>query len=313
MVRQTVERLGGMFPPERIHVVCGKEHKEATARELHFVPPENIIDEPFGRDTAAAIGLFAVFLEWREPGAIFAAMPADQYIGDVAAFHAALEKAAAMAEGGALVTFGVKPTRPATGFGYLEVEGDKVVRYCEKPDLARAKEFVSSGRHLWNSGIFVWKSSSILGEIERQMPPHFAGLKKIQAALGTSAFPQVLFHEYGLMAKTSIDYGVMEKAREVRVVRAEFAWDDVGSWTAAAAHRPKDGEGNAIEALAAMVDTKECIIVSSDNAHVIGTIGLRDVVIVHTKDATLVCAKERAEEIRKLVEQIGKQGLDRVL
>ena len=313
MVRQTVERLSPLFDAERIYVVCGREHKELTVGELHLLPAENVIDEPVGRDTAAAIGLFAAFLEWKEPGATFAALPADQHIGDVDAFHAALRRASEMAKDGALVTFGVKPTRPATGFGYLEVAGDKVVRFCEKPDAAKATEFVAGGRHLWNSGIFVWQSASILREIEKHLPATFAGLKRIQAALGTAGFPSVLAKEYAALPRISIDYGVMEKASDVRVVRAEFDWDDVGSWTAAAAHRVRDANGNVVEALSAAVDTRDCVIISSDDGHLIATLGLKDVVVVHTRDATLVCPKDRAEEIKKLVDRIGAQGLEKLL
>ncbi len=313
MVRQTVERLSPLLDPGRIYVVCGREHKELTARELALLPAENVIDEPMGRDTAAAIGLFAVFLEWKEPGATFAALPADHHITDPAGFQAALRRAFEIAQQGALVTFGVTPTRPATGFGYLEIDGDRVVRFCEKPNAMRAQEFVAGGRHLWNSGMFVWKAAAILHEIETHLPATFAGLKRIQAALGTSAFPAVLLHEYGLLPRISIDYGVMEKASNVRVVRADFGWDDVGSWTAAAKNRPIDANGNVVEALSARVDTNNCVIISSDDQHLLATLGVEDLVVIHTKDATLVCRKDRAEEVKKLVDEIGRQGLERLL
>jgi mannose-1-phosphate guanylyltransferase len=265
-----------------------------------------------GRDTAAAIGLFAAFLEWKEPGATFAAMPADQHIADVGAFQASLKKAYELAQEGALVTFGVKPSRPATGFGYLEVNGDRVVKFWEKPDATRAADFVARG-HLWNSGIFVWKAAAILAEIRRLLPDHAKGLDRIQAAFGTSSFPRVIAEEYPKIPKISIDYGVMEKAKDVRVVRADFAWDDVGSWTAAAAHRAKDADGNVVEALSARVETKDCIVLSTDDRHLVATLGVSGLVVVHTKDATLVCPKDRAEELKKLVDDIAKRGLEQYL
>jgi mannose-1-phosphate guanylyltransferase len=188
-----------------------------------------------------------------------------------------------------------------------------VVRFWEKPDATRAREFVAGGRHCWNAGIFVWRAASILREIETQLPATFAGLKRIQAALGTSSFPKVLLQEYATLPKISIDYGVMEKAGDVRVVHVDFGWDDVGSWPAAASHRPKDGEGNVVEALSARVETRDCVILSSDDQHLVATLGVEGLVVIHTKDATLICPRDRAEEIKKLVDQVGRQGLERML
>jgi mannose-1-phosphate guanylyltransferase len=315
MIRQTVERLFPLFDPSRVLVVCGRAHADAIRHELPTLPPEHVIDEPVGRDTAAAVGLAATVLEARDPGATWAMLAADHHVAPVDRFHASLKAAYDAAQSGALVTFGVKPRHPATGYGYLERgERDgaawKVARFCEKPDLARAKEFVASGRHFWNSGMFVWRSRAVLAEIERLLPDHARELATIRGALGT---PAVLAECYPRMPKISIDFGVMEKATRVVMVEADFEWDDVGSWRSVAAYRPKDADGNATEGTVATVDTKDAVVVSTEAGHLVATLGLSDVVVVHTKDATLVCPKSRSEDLKKLVDALRAKGLERYL
>jgi mannose-1-phosphate guanylyltransferase len=161
--------------------------------------------------------------------------------------------------------------------------------------------------------MFVWRASAILAEIERHLPAHAAALRAIGKALGTTAFPGIFAVEYAKMPKISIDFGVMEKASEVRVVKADFGWDDVGSWAAAAAHRAADADGNVVEALSAAVDTRGAVVISTDDGHLIATLGVRDLVIVHTRDATLVCPKDRTEELKALIDAIRAKGLDRLL
>lgn len=313
MIRETVERLFPLFDADRVFVVCGRSQKEAIERELEILEPEHVIDEPMARDTAGAVGLAAVFLEWRSPGCAFAALPADAYIGDVAKFQEALRVAFDAAADGAYVTFGIKPTRAATSYGYLH-RGEKVGpafrvrKFLEKPDAARAKEFAASGEHFWNSGIFVWRADAVLEGIRRHLPEHHARLMGIREALGTSRLPEVLRREFEAMPRISIDHGLMEKAERVLMIEAPFAWDDVGSWSAVADRRPRDAEGNAVEALSARVDTKDSIIVSSDDKHLIATLGIEGLVVVHTKDATLVCPRDRAEELKKLVDRIKEDG-----
>ncbi|HTF55827.1 MAG TPA: sugar phosphate nucleotidyltransferase [Planctomycetota bacterium] len=313
MIRETVERLFPFFDADRVFVVCGKAQKEAIERELEILAPEHVIDEPVARDTAGAVGLAAIFLEWRSPGAAFAALPADAYVGDVPKFQEALRSAFAAAAKGAFVTFGIRPTRPATGYGYLErgshVGGaSRVRRFLEKPDAARAKEFASSGEHFWNSGIFVWRADALLEGFKNHLPEHHARLMTIRDALGTSRLPEVLRREFEALPKISIDYGLMEKAGDVLMIEAPFAWDDVGSWSAVAERRPRDGAGNAVEGLSSAVDTRNSVIVSSDDNHLIATLGLDGMVVVHTKDATLICPRDRADDLKKLVDRIRADG-----
>jgi mannose-1-phosphate guanylyltransferase len=313
MIRETVERLFPLFDADRVFVVCGRSQKEAVERELEILEPEHVIDEPVARDTAGAVGLAAVFLEWRSPGCSFAALPADAYIGDVPKFQAALGTAFDAAADGAYVTFGIRPTRPATGYGYLQ-RGEKagpafrVRRFLEKPDAARAKELAASGEHFWNSGIFVWRADAVLEGFRRHLPEHHKRLMAIQEALGTSRLPDVLRREFEAMPRISIDHGLMEKAENVIMIEAPFAWDDVGSWSAVADRRPRDADGNAVEALSARVDTRNSVIVSSDDQHLIATLGVEDLVIVHTKDATLVCPRDRADDLKTLVDKIRADG-----
>ncbi|HLY09999.1 MAG TPA: mannose-1-phosphate guanylyltransferase [Planctomycetota bacterium] len=318
MVRQTVERLFPLFSPRQSFVVTAKEHSDLVRRDLDLLPPENIIDEPMGRDTAAAIGLAATFLEWRDPDAVFAVLPADHYIDSPERFQRNLEKGAAAARSGALVTFGIKPRYAATSYGYLqrgEKQGDvyRVQRFCEKPSEEVARGFLKSGEYYWNGGIFVWQARSILAAIGSFLPDLAASLAEIRAALGTSRLPATLAREYGKIQRISIDYGVMEKAASVVMVETDFEWDDVGSWSAAADRRAKDGNGNAIDGKVLAVETKNTLVLSSDPEHLIGVFGLEGFVVVHTPDATLVCPKDRSDHLKKLVDELRAKGLDRHL
>jgi mannose-1-phosphate guanylyltransferase len=318
MVRQTVERLFPTFDARRVFVVTAREHSDVIRRDLDLLPPENIIDEPQGKDTAAAIGLAATFLHWRDPEAVFAVLPADHYIDSPDRFQQALKKGAEAAHGGALVTFGIKPRYAATCYGYLhrgERQGDfyKVRRFCEKPKLGPAQEFVKSGEYYWNGGIFVWEASAILASIEKFLPALSSSLKEIGAALGTSRLPSTLSREYGKLERISIDYGVMEKAERVLMLETQFEWDDVGSWSAAADRRAKDAAGNAVEGQVLAIETKNSLVLSSDPGHLVGVLGLDGFVVVHTPDATLVCPKDRADDLKTLVEQIRAKGLEKHL
>jgi mannose-1-phosphate guanylyltransferase len=318
MVRQTVERLFPLFEQRQVFVVTAREHADVVRRDLDIVPQENIIDEPMGRDTAAAIGLAATFLHWRDPEAVFAVLPADHFIDDPIRFQNALARGREASRTGGLVTFGIKPRYPATCYGYLqrgERAGDvfRVRKFCEKPKVELARDFIKSGEYYWNGGIFVWQAESILAEIRRCLPELSASLEEIRKALGTSRLPSVLSREYGNLKRVSIDYGVMEKASQVFMVETDFEWDDVGSWSAAADRRAKDAGGNAVDGKVLAVDTKDSLVLSSDPEHLVGVLGLEGFVVVHTPDATLVCPKNRSEELKKLVEQIQAKGLEKHL
>ena len=318
MVRRTVERLFPLFEPQQIFVVTGREHSDLVRRDLDLLPPEQIIDEPMGRDTAPAVGLAATILEQRDPESIFAVLPADHYIDDPAKFQLCLKRGREAARSGALVTVGIKPRFPSTSYGYLnrgvrEGEVFRVRRFYEKPKLEAARTFVESGDYFWNGGMFVWQSWSILTAIDRFIPALGTSLKSIGAALGTDRLSGVMAREYTRMPKISIDYGVMEKAERVLMVEADFQWDDVGSWAAAAERRGKDMQGNSIEGKCVSTETKNSLVLSTDPGHLVAVLGLDGFVVVHTPDATLVCPKGKAEELKKLVEEIRQKGHDKHL
>jgi len=318
MVRQTVERLFPFFEAKDVFVVTAREHGELVRRDLDMLPEGNILEEPAGRDTAAAVGLAATFLQARDPEAAFAVLPADHYIDDRLKFHEGLRVAREAARSGALVTLGIRPRGPSTAYGYLnrgprEGAAYRVRRFYEKPRIEAARAFVESGDYFWNSGIFVWEAWAILAAIERLLPSLARSLREIGEALGTSRFPMVLARAYSGIERVSIDYGVMEKAERVLMVEAPFGWDDVGSWAAAAERRGKDQAGNAIEGKAVSVDTKDSLVLSEDPEHLVAVLGLEGYVVVHTRDATLVCPKARAGDLKKLVEEIRQKGYEKHL
>ena len=318
MVRQTVERLFPMFEAKDVLVVTGREHAERIRRDLDMLPAENILEEPVGRDTAAAVGLAAAVLEKRDPEAAFAVLPADHYIDDPAKLHAGLRAAREAARSGALVTFGIRPRGPSTAYGYLnrgprEGPAFRVRRFYEKPRLEAARAFVESGDYFWNSGIFVWEAWAILSAIGKLLPALARSLREIADAAGTPRFPMVLARAYNQIERVSIDYGVMEKAERVLMVEAPFEWDDVGSWAAAAERRGKDHAGNAIEGKCVSVETKDSLVLSTDPEHLVAVLGMEGCVVVHTPDATLVCPKSRADELKKLVEEIRQKGHEKHL
>ncbi len=318
MVRRTVERLFPLFEAKDVFVVTAREHADLIRGELDLLPPENILEEPVGRDTAAAIGLAAVLLEKRDPDAAFAVFPADHHIDGIPEFHRGLRDARETARSGALVAFGVKPRHPATGYGYInrgprEGGAFRVRRFYEKPKLEAAKAFVESGDYFWNSGIFVWEAWAILGEIGRFLPAMAEALREIAGAMGTNHFSLTLAREYSRVERISIDYGVLEKAERVLMVEAAFEWDDVGSWAAAADRRGKDPAGNSVEGKCVPVDTKDSLLLSAEPDHLLAVLGLEGFVVVHTKDATLVCPRGRSEELKKLVDEIRARGHEKHL
>jgi mannose-1-phosphate guanylyltransferase len=318
LVRRTVDRLAPLFPPERVWCVTSREQADLVRRELPSLAPDRVVEEPEGRDTAAAVGLAATILEAQDPEAAFVVLPADHFVDDPSKFQDALRRALDAARDGALVTLGIPPRHPATGFGYLhrgERAGDawRVRRFTEKPPPETARRFVEGGEHFWNAGIFAWKASALLAEIGRHLPLHAEGLRRIRAAVGTPRFGEVLAAEYPRLPRISIDFGVMVHASNVLMVEAPFEWDDVGSWAAAAARRPSDAAGNAVEGPCAAVGCRDSLVISTDPGHVVGVLGLEGMVVVHTPDATLVCPKGRSDDLKALVEELRRQGRDAVL
>jgi mannose-1-phosphate guanylyltransferase len=284
----------------------------------HALPPVNIVAEPVGRDTAAAVGLAALLVGQRAPDGTIAMLPADHVIHDAAAFQDVLGAAFAAAESGSrLVTIGIKPTFPSSAFGYVQQGGVetqaggrdvfKVKRFVEKPDVETARSYLDSGDYLWNAGMFVWQVAVIRRAIGQYVPDLAAGLEAIDKELATGVgVDEALDRHFPGLKKISIDFAVMEKADNVATLPATFDWDDVGSWPAVVRHTDVDENGNAVRGDAVILGGNVNLVVASPGP-LVSLIGCNELIVIHTPDATLVCPKDQAEKVKALVSEIGKQ------
>lgn len=326
MIQATVDRLGNLVPLERVLVATTAELAPRIAEALPYLPRTAILCEPYPRNTAPCIGLAAVRLLREDPQAVMAVLPADQVIEPAEAFQQAISTAAALVESDPrrLVTFGIRPTYPATTYGYIE-RGEPlpeaglppaaglsvfwVRRFREKPDLATAREFLAAGTFTWNSGIFVWKARTILDALAEHQPEIASRLERIAAAADRPEFADVLDREFAAMPKISIDYAVMEKASTVVTIEAPFAWDDVGSWLAMERHGSADANGNVVFADRHVeLNATGNIVRSMDPRHLVVLAGVRDLVVVVTPDATLVADKRDEASLARITEEIRRRG-----
>lgn len=320
MIKQTVDRIIDKISSENIYVVTTACLADSIKAELSQIPAKNIISEPFGRNTAACIGLAATIIFNRDADAVMAVMTADHIIEPPDLFLKALQCAEKLAtETNALITFGIKPNEPSVNYGYIQRSEDMinlqdfqvydVKCFTEKPDRATAEGFVQSGEYYWNSGIFVWSVSTILDNINTLMPELSKGLERIGKSIGTPDESNIIYNEYEKFDNISIDYGVMEKASNVKIIEADFEWDDVGSWLAIERLNNSDQDNNTILSKHCGIDTHGNIIIG-DNEHLIATINVSDMIIVSTKDVTMVCNKNNAEDIKKLTDLLKERGYD---
>jgi mannose-1-phosphate guanylyltransferase len=324
MLQQTVERIKPLVATERIVIVTGADQAAGTLDQLPDLPPENIVAEPCPRDTAPCVGLAAWIVQKKDPDGTMIVLAADHVVEPAAAFLTTVRAAASIIERDptTLVTFGIKPTRPETGYGYIErgelletregIAVNRVVQFREKPDRETALRFVAAGNFAWNSGIFLWKASTILDELNRQRPQLASALVRVGAALGTPSEREVIAREYPLMERVPIDKAVMEKAANVRVLEVSYNWNDVGDWRSLAELLPHDELGNAIQGDVIAQDTKGSIIISDDGG-LIATLGLDDLVIVQSGGATLVARRSDLDKLKGLVEGLGKKGFGEYL
>ena len=322
MIAQTSARLGQVVPAERRMVVTNTRLVEAVRSQLNDLPEDAIVGEPCKRDTAPCIGLAALMVSSlrNDPEATLLVCPADHVITQDNKFQAAVEQAAALveAEPERIVTFGIKPTYPAEIFGYIQREaaiepacGDapayKVARFREKPDAATAAEFLASGDFYWNSGIFVWKAATILNALRERQPEMLGHLEKIVEAWPTAERDEVFEREFSAINGVSIDYAVMEHATNVAVIEAPYDWDDLGGWQSLPRQQGVDADGNTLVGKHLGFDTKGTIVRSSED-HLVVTLGLEDMIVVHTPDATLVANKHNEEQIRTVVKKLEELG-----
>ena len=317
MIRETVARIRPLVPAERTLIVTGKSHAAELIRQLPEIPPENILIEPVGRNTAPCIGLAALHILRRVPDAVMLVLPSDHRIGDESAFRKVLQEAVVEVDrGNPLVTIGIRTTeRPETGYGYIEkgdplpnrgdagTSGVRAIR--EKPSREQAAEFIRRG-DLWNSGMFVWKASTIMNAIERFLPDLHRGLLQIREALGTDREEGVVESIYAGLKSVSIDYGVMEKAKNVLVVPGAFDWSDLGSWDALWEVSEKDENGNVVRGEFIAIDAADSLIQSAGK--LVALVGVKDLLVVETKDVLLVCRRGRSQDVRKIVETLEKKG-----
>jgi len=301
MLQETVNRLKGFADNKNIIIVTNKVQAKAVRKQLPQLPKKNIVVEPFSKNTAPCIGVAADIIGRENPNAVMVVLPADHQIKDAKKFLNTLNQAVRVAsEKEALVTLGIKPRFPHTGYGYIK-KGEavakgffKIAKFAEKPDIEKAKEYCDSGEYYWNSGMFIWKASVILGEIENYM----SSLSKLLKCRN-------LYKIYKDAENISIDYGIMEKTKKAVVMEAEFPWDDVGSWTAVDAHKEKDLDGNVMEGQVISKDVKNSTVIAKKN--LVGIVGLSDIIVIAEKDAILVCPKNRAEDVKHIVGLLKKE------
>ncbi len=318
MIQATVDRLSGLVSAEQVLIVTNEALKDAIAEQLPEVPPQAILGEPCKRDTAPCVALAAGLIARRDPDAIMVVLPADHVIRPTDAFQAAIRDAVAIVQRHpeALVTFGIPPTYPATGYGYIERgellgesrpngQAYRVARFREKPTLDVARQYLEAGNFYWNAGIFVWRAETILRALREYEPEIMERIEAIVARADAADFDTVFRENFAAIQGKSIDFAVMERYPEVVVLPAIFEWDDVGNWQSLARTRGVNEDGNTIIGRHLGVNTEGCII-RSEGDHLIVTLGLKDCIVVHTPDATLVASKQDEEALRQIVPQLEK-------
>ena len=303
-------------------MVTAAVQAEEVARAAPEIPAGNVIAEPCARNTAAAIGLAAALLFERDKDALLAALPADHHVADEEGFREVAAHAFQLAERrDAIVTVGIQPTRPETGFGYLELGngtgGDErpVKRFVEKPDRATAERYLREGRYLWNAGIFFFRAARILAELERHLPTTYEGVCRIAEALrthGEAGARAEMERVYSSLPSVSIDYGVMERTSGILTLRGDFGWNDVGAWSALADFRPADEAGNVKDGAVVTFDARNNIV-SCDPGILVALVGVSDLVVVQAGNAVLVLPRERAQDVREVIRLLERDKLDTYL
>jgi mannose-1-phosphate guanylyltransferase len=314
----TIRRIEPLCPHERIIVVTGEHLLSATKEALAAFPAVTVVAEPVPRNTAPCIAWGTAIALRRDPAAVVMALPADHHVRDEPAFREAVQRAVRSAEDGPITTIGITASRPETGFGHIEASDEiapgvrRAVRFVEKPDRARAEEYVKSGRYFWNSGMFFFRGAAMIEAVAQHLPDLAAGLTKIEAAArrGEAAEATETRAIFPTLPNISIDYGVMEKVPLLHVVPAEFGWSDVGSWLAAWELGKKDAQGNVADEGTVIVDSSGTLVrdLGKGQRKVIALVGVKDVCVIETDDALLIIGRERAQDVRKIVEELERRG-----
>jgi mannose-1-phosphate guanylyltransferase len=322
MLQQTVARISSLLPPENILVVAGEDHGQEVRVQLAELPAGNIILEPVGRNTAACIGLAALLVQQRDSSAVMVVLPADHLITDEDLFLSTLRAAATMARRqAALVTLGIRPRAPETGYGYIEAGEPvstvqdhsfyRVTSFHEKPDREKAEQYLEMGNFYWNSGMFVWQAETILEAMQGYLPGLYADLQELKPVLGTSELDAEITRIYPDLESISIDYGVMERASNVLMAPADFGWNDLGTWASMTQIWPKDDQQNVHQGEIMALDSQRNVVYSRQRLCVL--LGIDDLIIVDTEDALLVCPVNRAEDIGRILDLIMQRGMEQYL
>ena len=322
MIQATVDRISKLTSKDKIFIATNDKYVDQMQEHLPEVPLENITVEPMRKNTAASIGLATLYMEKKDPESVMVVLPSDHLILDEKRFLDTIEAAVKVAKSGDdLVTLGIEPTHPETGYGYIDYQAKyceiddndifEVNAFKEKPDKETAEKFLEDGTYLWNSGMFVWKVSTIRKMFKKYMPKLHQGLENMKKALGTEQEKEVLTKEFKKLDSVSIDYGIMEKAENIYVIPGSFGWDDIGSWPALERVDKKDKNGNIIKGRHIGIDTKNTIV--HGNEKIVTTVGLDNIVIVDTEDAILVCDKNRAQDVKEIRNLLKNKGLDKCL
>lgn len=318
MLATTVDYLEGLVPPERVLIITSVALIEVTRQAVRNLPPENIIGEPFGRDTAAACALGAALVKAKCPDAAMCVLTADHVIENLDVFHSTIESGLQYALGNdVLITIGIPPAFPSTGFGYIEA-GDqipdespmdffKVGRFVEKPDSETAAEYLAAGNFFWNSGMFMWTADTFQQALQKHCPSLMDMVARIEPVAWTPDFDQHLAEEYGKLDRISVDYAIMEKADNIVMVKGQFAWADVGSWPALANHLTPDTSGNVTLGTCEVLASHDNVVVSRDRLTAL--VGVSDLVVVQAAKATLICPKSKAEDVKQMVQQLHECGI----
>lgn len=319
MLQLTVERISPLVDLEDVFIATNMLYKKLVLDQLPGLPEKNIICEPVGKNTAPCIGLGAINILNKYEDATMIVLPSDHLIKNNEIFLETLTEACNVAESESnLVTIGITPNYPETGYGYINFDrnqkfgtANSVKRFVEKPNLDLAKEYLASGDYLWNSGMFIWKVSTILDNFQALMPDIYEGLLRIKKSITTDSYESTLKIEFEKFRSESIDYGIMEKAKYIFSIPGNFGWDDVGSWLAVGRIKENDQNDNVIKGNVITVNTSECIIEAQSK--LIATVGLNNIIIVDTDDVTLVCNKENAGEIKQILSNLKEKNMNQYL
>ena len=313
MIQLTAERLLPLVSYEDMVIVTNKSYVKLVKEQLPDIPEDNILAEPVAKNTAPAIGLAAALIQQKYDDAVMIVLPSDHIIKQNQMFIDTLKTAVNVAEEGEnLVTIGITPTYPETGYGYInygkanysEKHSNvyEVQRFVEKPSIEKAKEYLESGNYIWNSGMFVWKASTIIEKFKQLLPETYRGLIDIKNSMGKSDFGDVLYDNFSKFKSESIDYGVMERSDNIYTLPGTFGWDDVGSWLALERITKTNEYGNSVTGNVITIDSKNSIISGTDK--LIATVGIEDLIIVDTDDALLICSKESTQDVKKVIENL---------